>query len=71
MVFSLESPTKAIRVKNLFWKAGIQARIVKLDDKSVGCTHGVEVNEESVLDCITLLRNNNIKYQTRASDGLP
>lgn len=70
MIFSLETPTKAIKAKNLFLKAGIQARIIKLDDKSVGCTHGVEIDDERMLDCITILRNNNIKYQARSSDGL-
>ena len=70
LVFLLESPTKAIRVKNMFLKAGINARIIRLDDKSQGCTHGVRINEENIVDCVGLLRKNNIRYQTRMGDGL-
>ena len=70
LIFLLESPTRAIRVKNMFLKNDIKAKIIKLDDKSQGCTHGVQVSEENMMDCVALLRKNNIKYQTRTGDGL-
>ena len=55
----------------MFSKSHINARIIKIEDQSQGCTHGVEISDENLMDCVSLLRKNNIKYQTRKDNGLP
>ena len=65
MIIALESPTKAIRVKNMLKKSGIEVKIVKLDNSEHGCTHGVEIREEDLISAIAMLRSNNIKYSVK------
>lgn len=70
IIFALDSPTKAIKVKNAFIRSSITAKIVKLEDGSAGCTHGVMINEDDMLKAISLLRSNGIKYTVRNENDL-
>ena len=65
VTIALESPTRAIRVKNLLIKSGIEAKIKKLDNSEHGCTHGVEISDEDLIETISILRSNNVHYSIR------
>lgn len=70
IIFAVDSPTRAIKAKNIMQKANIKAKIVKLEDNG-GCKHGVEISSDLEIEAISLLRTNNIRYSLRYKNDLP
>ena len=69
-IFALDSPTRAIKARHLLVKSKIEARIVKLDEKGKGCTHGVQVKEEDMMSAVAVLRSGGIRYTLRYENDL-
>ncbi len=65
VTIALSSPSSAIKVKSLFTRAGITTKIIKLDGGRNGCTHAVEIDEADLLNAISLLRANEVRYSVQ------
>jgi len=58
------SVTYALKLKKLLNRGGIEARLIKVEDKNglLGCLHGVRLKEADFLDAVVIMRENNISY---------
>lgn len=65
VVFSMGSVTYAIKARGLLRRAGMDARVVKLDVPLVrgGCTHGLSIRADDTLRAAMLLRQEGIAYE--------
>ena len=62
ITLSVGSVTYAIKVKNLLRKNGINCTVTKIDFSESGCTHGVEIEGNDLLDSAAILRREGIRY---------
>ena len=62
-VLALASNTYAIKARRVLSTAGIEARIVKIDNnKTSGCSFGIEINYTDYYGAIGTLREKGITY---------
>ena len=60
------SATRSIKAKNLLFRAGVRAKLIKLDGiEGPGCTHGLEIPEVELYSAAEILRRANIKYKVK------
>ena len=62
MIINVGSVTYAIKLKRLFSREGIPARLVKIDTKDIGCTHGLEIYDDDFFNAVVIMKNNNVNY---------
>ena len=67
----METATHAIKAGKLLSRAGIPSRAVKVtaNEKQGGCRHGVEIDERSLFDAASVLRNGGIVYSVYSGGG--
>ena len=58
------SVTYAIKVRKLLERAGVKAKLVKVDSSKSksGCTYGIQLGNENFYDAVNILKNNGISY---------
>ena len=58
------SVTYAIKVRKLLERAGVKAKLVKVDSSKSksGCTYGIQLSNENFYDAVSILKNNGINY---------
>lgn len=64
-LITLGSVTSASRAKSLLSRHGIRAKLVKSDSLRDGCSYGVEIPDEKMLDAAAILRSAGIDYRVR------
>ena len=62
ITLAIGSVTYAIKARNLLTKSGVNAKIVKVDRPDFGCTHGVSLNHDDLLNAASILRSASIDY---------
>ena len=58
------SVTYSVKLARLLKRARVPYRLVKIDngDNNLGCTHGVEIDEQDLLFAIVIMKENGIIY---------
>lgn len=70
IILTFETVTYAIKAGKLLRRAGIYSRTVKVSSAMRGgCTHGLEISEDSLLTAASVLRGAGIEYSMYNGDA--
>lgn len=67
-IISISTLTLALKAKKILAREGIRVTVVKVDSGEKGCTYGIEFNEQSFYDVVSILRNSGIEYTYHKKD---
>lgn len=64
IIVTVGSITYAIKLRKLLTRVGVDATLVKVDNRNgeIGCVHGVEIPMSDYYTAVVIMRDNNIQY---------
>ena len=69
IIVTVGAVTYALKLKKLLLREGIRSKLVKVDGSagSMGCSHGVEIDERDFYSAVVIIKNNGISYSVYRS----